>query len=211
MAKGVKQFIKCKSRLLNATHREVQEAIMTLLWVRGKADNKPLQQLLDECKNDGEGAREMSPPEAHKSESCSYELKGGDLKMKEQTQAKIEDYLELLKEIKEKVGDEATAARILSEIARDARMEEIKKERAKTNDAPATPRQIAYLKRLNVPVTERLTKRQASALIDAELAQNGDGGDEGEDSLSSNHYSREDSDPYVRRVEERRVPVRAVL
>ena len=82
--------------------------------------------------------------------------------------AKVEKYLELLGEIKGKVGDEATAARILTEVANDRRMEEIREER-QNHAQPATTRQLQFLKRLGVEVEADVSKTEASRLIDGEF------------------------------------------
>ena len=93
--------------------------------------------------------------------------------MKPNIQAKVEGYLELLGEIKGKVGDELIAARILSEVAKDARMDQIREER-QNHPEPATIRQKQFLKRLGVDIQPGLTKAEASRLLDEELGRNGE-------------------------------------
>ena len=92
-------------------------------------------------------------------------LKGGELKMKASIQAKVDHYLELLEQLKGKVSDEGSAVRILSEIAKDERMDQMREERELMNGEPATGRQLQYLKTLGIQIAPGLTKKQASKLI----------------------------------------------
>ena len=93
--------------------------------------------------------------------------------MAEKEQARLDHYLGLLKEIKGQVSDEQTAVRILGEVAKDERMQQIRHERESANAGPATQKQIDYLKSLGVKVKSGLTKSDASAMID-EALENGD-------------------------------------
>jgi hypothetical protein len=93
--------------------------------------------------------------------------------MKTDTKARVEAYLDLLGEIKGQVTDEATAARILTEVAKDVRMEQIREER-EIQAEPATQRQLQFLKRLGVEVSAGVSKTEASRLIDQELGRNGE-------------------------------------
>ena len=80
--------------------------------------------------------------------------------------ARVEKYLSLFEEIRRRVSDDRIAQAILSEVAKDRRMEEMREERELRNGEPATTRQLQYLKNLGVEVTPGLTKKQASILID---------------------------------------------
>ena len=131
--------------------------------------------------------------------------------MKETMKAKLEEYLGLMNELKGKVADEQTAARIMSEIARDLRMEQISKERGRSggSNGLATPAQLRYLKKLNVQVTTGLTKQQASALIDAELERGAASEEETAEAVPSQKNQDEELGKYVHRAKERRpVPLR---
>lgn len=86
--------------------------------------------------------------------------------MKASIQAKVERYLEVLNEIKGKVEDEGSAVRILSEIAKDERMDQMREDREMMNGEPASMRQLQYLKTLGIQIAPGLTKKQASKLID---------------------------------------------
>jgi len=88
--------------------------------------------------------------------------------MKTTVEARLEHYLDLLEEIKDKVGDELFALRILGEIAKDERMEQIREERNNRTE-PATTRQLQFMKRLGIEVPPGCTKAEASRLIDEEL------------------------------------------
>lgn len=83
---------------------------------------------------------------------------------------KLEGYLELLDEIKQRIGDDDIAMTLLSEIAKDLRMNEIQQERSFNGNAPATEAQLAYLRRLGAVIPEGLTRSQASKLIDSTKA-----------------------------------------
>ncbi len=86
--------------------------------------------------------------------------------MRTTTQEKLDHYLELLNQLKGKVSDEASAVRILGEIAKDERMDQMREDRESMNGEPATSKQLQYLKALGIQATPGLTKRQASKLID---------------------------------------------
>jgi len=55
---------------------------------------------------------------------------------------------------------------ILQEISKDRRVEEMKAEREKAKQEPATSRQIAYLKVLGVEADEGLSKQKAAKMIE---------------------------------------------
>ena len=74
--------------------------------------------------------------------------------------AQIDQYVQLLDKITNRVGDEATAGRIMQEIAQD--------QRALVTTEPATKRQVKWLIDLGAPIPADLTKHEASAMI-AEL------------------------------------------
>lgn len=79
---------------------------------------------------------------------------------------RIDAYVKFLDGIVGKVKSEAVALGLLQECARDRRMEEIRRERDRSNGDAATERQIAFLRDLGVEIEPGLTKRQASQLID---------------------------------------------
>lgn len=91
---------------------------------------------------------------------------------------KVAEYLELLRGIRAKVGDERTAMNILQEVNKDLRMAQIREERSSGQnigqleaDYPATEKQKNFLKKLGVKTPANLTKKEASALIDEELGK----------------------------------------
>jgi len=97
---------------------------------------------------------------------------------KKALEKRVADYLEALQGIKLKVTDERTAMTILQEVNKDLRMAQIREERNSGAfepkievDYPATDRQRSFLNRLGVRAPTNLTKREASALIDQELAK----------------------------------------
>ena len=127
--------------------------------------------------------------------------------MESNMQARVKGYLELLGAIRQSVDSEETAARILSEIARDLRAEQIQRERANGNgngnsgSKAATQRQLEYLRDLGVKVTPGITKQQASALITAEQSRSDEEADEETVVSSSEEDDSAAGGPYVERVE----------
>jgi hypothetical protein len=97
--------------------------------------------------------------------------------MDEYTQTKLDEYLGLLEDIREKTDDERTAMAILQEISKDRRTEQIRMERETRNNVRnggrtgdlATDRQKSFLKKLGIEFAKDITKKQASFLIDHEL------------------------------------------
>jgi hypothetical protein len=147
--------------------------VFFMLWEAEGKRGKASEQGVDKA---GQDKAEGSAPAraGQELDVChGQSLKGGDLKMKPNVEARLEGYLELLNEIKGKVGDEATAARILSELAKDVRMEQIREER-QVHAEPATARQLQFMKKLGVEIEPGLTKAEASRLIDEELGRNGE-------------------------------------
>ena len=97
---------------------------------------------------------------------------------KQALEERVADYLEALQGIKQKVSDERTAMTILQEVNKDLRMAQIREERNGGQfeprvevDYPAAGRQRSFLNRLGVKAPANLSKREASALIDEELAK----------------------------------------
>lgn len=58
------------------------------------------------------------------------------------------------------------ALAIMQELSKDRRVEEMKKEREKAREEPATGRQLAYLKVLGANVKSGITKQEASEIIE---------------------------------------------
>jgi len=93
-------------------------------------------------------------------------LKGGDRKFEYAKQ--IEEYVGLLNEIEERLGNEALALAILQEIAKDRRT-------LRMNSKPfgngATPRQLALLDREGVRYPKDISRLQASILIEKTMQE----------------------------------------
>jgi hypothetical protein len=93
-----------------------------------------------------------------------------------QIQDKAAQYQGIFEQIRRKVSDLPLALVILQEIGKDIRQERIgAREHANGNgnggsngngDSPASEKQLAYLEKLGVPIPAKLTKREASKLID---------------------------------------------
>lgn len=89
------------------------------------------------------------------------------------TEAK--EYVWLFKGILGKIegvaDKEGLAVAIMQEVAKDKRAEEIRAERQKARQEPATARQLSYLKVLGVEPTNELIKQEASRLITRTVAK----------------------------------------
>lgn len=105
------------------------------------------------------------------SQACSSNCKGV-MKMDQNMQAKLDNYVELFQEIKQKTGDERTALTLLQEVSKDRRMKEIREEREMRNNRSATERQKRFMDDLGIQYLETVTKQEASVLIDEELGKN---------------------------------------
>ena len=93
----------------------------------------------------------------------------------EKMMGKVEKYLALYKEIKSKTGDDRIAETILTEVAKDTRMDIMKEEREQRNGngQPATEKQLAYLRNLGITITPeiRSDKLRASQAIDRAIEE----------------------------------------
>ncbi|MBE7456537.1 MAG: hypothetical protein HS102_07900 [Planctomycetia bacterium] len=95
---------------------------------------------------------------------------------------KIGHYISLLNEIAKQVGDLHVAARILQEVAKDARVAQMKAERefngngfvtadlVDSGNERASERQLAYIRDLGGRARKNMTREQASKKIDELLA-----------------------------------------
>lgn len=100
----------------------------------------------------------------------------------QETQDRIDFYVEVFDELKRKVGSDEIAALLVEQVAKDARVKAMRRESAPSfasdaksvvhSDEPASQAQILYLGRLGVklPVNVPITKASASAMIDQALA-----------------------------------------
>jgi len=145
-------------------------------WLGQESDpaeqNRQTQQADKECPpNSGDTA----PRSCSHSNTC----KEVDEKMKFDMQSKLDEYLRLLEQIKQKTGDERTAISLLQELSRDRRSAEIREERESRNSddnnnssIPATDKQKQFMKKLGIKFPEAVTKQEASLMIDEELGKN---------------------------------------
>jgi len=95
--------------------------------------------------------------------------------MDEDIKEKLTSYLELLDEITTKQKNEQLAAAVLSEVAKDFKMERMIEEREAKNNEPATFKQRKFMDNLGIKYPKNISKREASALIDEELGKNNNG------------------------------------
>jgi len=99
--------------------------------------------------------------------------------MKFDMQSKLEEYLKLLEQIKQKTTDERTAVSLLQEVSKDRRSAEIREERETksgndTESQPATEKQKQFMKKLGIKFPATVTKQEASLMIDEERGRNGE-------------------------------------
>jgi hypothetical protein len=106
--------------------------------------------------------------------SYSSDCKEVDEKMKVDMQSKLDEYMRLLKQIKQKTQDERTAVALLQEVSKDRRSAEIREERGIEQSQPATDKQKNFMKKLGIKFPDSVTKQEASTLIDEELGKNGE-------------------------------------
>jgi hypothetical protein len=115
--------------------------------------------------------------------SCSYSYsticKEVNEKMQFDMESKLEEYLQLLEQIKQKTTDERTAVSLLQEVSKDRRSAEIREERETknsdtNNSQPATEKQKQFMKKLGIKFPATVTKQEASMLIYQERGKNGD-------------------------------------
>lgn len=88
----------------------------------------------------------------------------------QETQAKLDFYIEAYEAAMKRVNDDHIAVAIVQEVGKDLRCNGVKQREA-SNGQPASAKQIEYLKKLGVEVPKDLTKREASQLIDEALAR----------------------------------------
>ena len=121
------------------------------------------------------------PPEKGGTPSCSNICKEVEEKMKFDMQSKLDEYLRLLEQIKQKTGDERIAVALLQEVSKDRRSAEIREERESKNSEagnsdtnssqPATDKQKQFMKKLGIKFPATVTKQEASLMIDEELGK----------------------------------------
>ena len=86
---------------------------------------------------------------------------------------RVGQYVRLFENIRTKVGDDQLALALVEQCGKDWRVEQMRgsarNERAASDEAPATPKQLAFLAALNVP--RNLSKAEASRMIDEAQAR----------------------------------------
>ena len=98
--------------------------------------------------------------------------------MNEAIQTQLDGYVEAFEAAKERVGDVEVAAAIVQEIGKTQRTEMLRGNRPINNegkrvidgDAPASEKQLSFLKRLGVKASPGISKAEASQKIDDALA-----------------------------------------
>ena len=97
-------------------------------------------------------------------ESCTFkQLKGG---LKIEMENKIEEYANLLEQIKKQIPDSSEAVAILNQIGKDKRTELIQGLQNPTSDLPATEKQKKYMDSLGIVYDDSVTKKEASDMIE---------------------------------------------
>jgi hypothetical protein len=80
----------------------------------------------------------------------------------------VEQYIKQFNDIAAKLsgrGKQSIALAIMQEVAKDRRMAEIAEARQNNNGSPATARQMAYARALEIELPENATKKEATKLI----------------------------------------------
>ena len=85
------------------------------------------------------------------------------------TRKRLDSYLELLEDISEKTEDAGTAVALLHEICKDRRAGEMRSERENKNGDGATYKQKRFMKKLGIDFPDKISRKEASVLIDEEL------------------------------------------
>jgi hypothetical protein len=111
-------------------------------------------------------------PSEEGSLSYSSECKEVDEKMKFDMQSKLDEYMRLLDQIKQRTGDSATAVSVLQELSKDRRAAERQADREPQDSQPATPKQKEFMTKLGIDYPADVTKQYASQLIDVKRGKN---------------------------------------
>jgi len=80
----------------------------------------------------------------------------------------VEQYVKQFNDIVARLsgrGKQTVALAIMQEVAKDRRMAEIAEARQNNNGSPATARQMAYARALEIELPENATKKEATKLI----------------------------------------------
>jgi len=111
----------------------------------------------------------------------SESLKGGEQNMTIETQSideRVNHYVRLFETIRNRVGDDQLAAIILEQCGKDARVAQMRGVESRfdngsaSDEASATPKQLAFLEKLQVKsIPQNLTRAQASKMIDEARSQ----------------------------------------
>ncbi|MCH8823258.1 MAG: hypothetical protein IH984_07080 [Planctomycetes bacterium] len=90
-------------------------------------------------------------------------------------QMKVDFYADAFEKAQARVGDTELASLIVRQIGKDLRTAQIQNASGNSangkGDVPATPKQLAYLKRLGVLFEKGISKKQASEMIDEAVGQ----------------------------------------
>ncbi len=92
----------------------------------------------------------------------------------EEVQTKIDFYADAFEKANAKLGNAELASLIVQQIGKDLRTAQIQGtggNSGNSNGTQATPKQLAYLRRLGVPFEEGITKQRASEMIDEAVGQ----------------------------------------
>ena len=91
---------------------------------------------------------------------------------------RVNHYVRLFETIRNRVGDDQLAAIILEQCGKDARVAQMRGVESRfdngsaSDEASATPKQLAFLEKLQVKsIPQNLTRAQASKMIDEARAQ----------------------------------------
>ena len=86
--------------------------------------------------------------------------------MDENTNKKMDEYLELFQKLKQETGSDSVALALTQEIAKDDRTNQKQEQLNLKNNEPATFKQRKLMDNLGIKYPKNISKREASALID---------------------------------------------
>ena len=82
---------------------------------------------------------------------------------------RLENYVELYDEIREKTESDEAAVAIFQEMGKDKRSNRIREERSSVQHKPATEKQKRLMRKLGMNFPDGLTTKEASELLRQEL------------------------------------------
>jgi len=89
--------------------------------------------------------------------------------MKNEIQSKLDEYVEIVEQVRQKMNSDEIAIGVLHELCKDQRMECMRHEVRRPAEEPATAKQKRLLRELKVRYPKDISKLEASQLIDENI------------------------------------------